>query len=262
MSKEIQISSVMLCFDRVSLSKRCLKSYLDTISVPYELIIVDNSSTDGTGEWLEEVKKDTRIKEIFYMEKNDPATGLNKGLATCTGTYLHVMENDYIYFDGWDKYVLNCFNEITDLGQLCICTGAPQLIGEHLRNLVYRSTGNVVSSSVFQRTIFFDHRIRWQNIYEGSMPDDEEFSRAVKKAGFLVAWPDRPIAEAVGFSPEELKRNPNYYIRSYRQKLNASLRERSMVEDVLQLRINPKIREAMGRLFMLYWTKVTKRYLS
>jgi glycosyltransferase involved in cell wall biosynthesis len=260
MSKEIQISSVMLCFNRVSLSRKCLNSYLNTISVPYELVIVDNASTDGTREWLEDVIRDPRIREVIHMEQNDPATGLNKGLATCIGKYLHVMENDYIYLDGWDKYVLNCFNEIANLGQLCICPGARRLIGEHHRNLVYLSTGNVVSSSVFPRTIFFDYHIRWQNIYKGSMPDDTEFSRAVKKAGFMVAWPDRPIAVAVGFFPEEFKRDPDYYIRNYRQKL-ASLQVRSVVQQMLRLHIDPNIKESMARLFMLYWTKFTKGYL-
>lgn len=249
----------MLCFNRLSLSKKCLNSYLHTISVPYELVIVDNASTDGTGEWLEGVRRDTRIREVIHMETNDPAAALNKGLATCNGKYLHVMENDYIYLEGWDKYVLNCFHEISNLGQLSICSPARRLIGEHHRNLVYLSTANVVSSSVFPRTIFFDYHIRWQNGYQGFMPDDDEFSYAVKKAGLLVAWPDKPIAESVGFSREEFKRDPDYYIKNYRHKL-AVRPVRSIVQDMLRLRINPNLKESMARLFMLYWTKFTKRY--
>ena len=242
----------MLCFNRMSLSKETLNSYLNTISVPYELIIVDNASTDSTGEWLKGIIKDTRIREVIHMENNDPATALNKGLATCTGAYLHVMENDYIYLDGWDKYVLDCFNEIANLGQLCICSGDRRLIGEHHRNLVYLSMRNVVSSSVFQRTIFCDHHIRWQNIYKGTQLDDEEFSRAVKEAGFIVAWPDKRIAKAVGFFPEELKREPDYHIRKQRQILRACLHGSYQCWG---------IKDAMGRLFMLYWAKFTKRYL-
>jgi glycosyltransferase involved in cell wall biosynthesis len=246
----------MLCFNRLSLSKECLNSYLNTISVPYELVIVDNASTDGTREWLEGVRRDTRIREVIHMETNDPAAALNKGLATCTGKYLHVMENDYIYLDGWDEYVLNCFHAIANLGQLSICSPARRLMGEHHRNLVYLSTVNVVSSSVFPRTIFFDYHIRWQNTYKQTMPDDTAFSCAVKKAGFHVAWPDKPITKAVGFSREEFKRDPDYYIRNYRQKL-ASLR---IVQDMLRLRISPNLKESMARLVMLYWTKFTKRY--
>jgi hypothetical protein len=97
-------------------------------------------------------------------------------------------------------------------------------------------------------------------MYKASMPDDHEFSHAVKKAGFLVAWPDKPITKAIGFLREELKRDPDYYIKNYRQKL-ASLRVRSIVQDMLRLHIDPILKEWMARLFMLYWTKFRKRYL-
>ncbi len=261
MSEEIQISSVMLCYNRLALSKKCLESYLNTISVPNELVIVNNASTDNTGEWLEGIKKDARITEIIHRGNNDPASALNSGLMACTGRYLHVMENDYIYLDGWDKYVLDCFDKIPDLGQLCICDGVPDLMGQHYGNLVYLSLANVVSSSVFQRKIIFDHHVRWQNIYKGSMPDDETFSHAVKRAGFLVAWPDKPIAEAAGFSAEEFKRDPDYYIKNYKQKLHNSLRSRSLVKNMIRSGIGPRMKEALTRLFMLYWIKVKKDYI-
>ena len=250
----------MLCYNRLELSKKCLESYLHTISVPHELVIVNNASTDNTREWLEGIKNDPRIKKIIHGVNNDPASALNSGLRICTGRYLHVMENDYIYFDGWDIYVLNCFDKIANLGQLCICYGKSALIGQHYGNLVYLSLGNVVSSSVFQRKIFFDYHVHWQNIHRGSMPDDEQFSDAVKKAGFLVAWPDKPLAEAVGFSPEEFERDPDYYITNYTQKLRNALRLRSSVRNMIRSALDPKTREAMARLFMLYWIKVKNRF--
>ncbi len=92
------------------------------------------------------------------------------------------------------------------------------------------------------------------------MPDDEQFSDAVKKAGFLVAWPDKPLAEAVGFSPEEFERDPDYYITNYTQKLRNALRLRSSVRNMIRSALDPKTREAMARLFMLYWIKVKNRF--
>ena len=193
------------------------------------------------------------------MERNDPAAALNKALATCTGRYLHVMENDYIYLDGWDTYVQRCFIGIPKLGQLCVGYGAGRLIGEQCRNLVNLATANVISSSVFRRELVFDHHIRWQNIYKGSMPDDSNFSRSVKDAGWLVAWPVKKITVSVGFQASEFKRDPDYYIRNYRQKLRSSIRGGAFVKDLLRCRLKPVVREEIGRLFKSYWFRWTKR---
>jgi glycosyltransferase involved in cell wall biosynthesis len=258
MNEEIQISSVMLCFNRLVLTKKCLDSYLETISVPYELIVVDNASTDGTRKWMNEIRKDSRIREVIHMEKNDPASALNSGLDLCTGRYLHVMENDYIYRAGWAEYVLDCFSKIPDLGQLSVCSGSQRLTGAHHMNLVYLSLGNVVTSSVFRRDLFFVHRLRWENGYEGFMPDDEQFSETVKKTGLLVAWPDRHITEAVGFSLSEFKRDPDYYIENYKHKLSSF----SVMKDIMLFRLDPRMKEALERLLRLYWIKIKKIFFS
>lgn len=246
----------MLCHNRLVLSKRCLESYLDTISVSYELLIVNNASTDATSEWLEGIRKDTRIRNIIHREQNDPAAALNTALAMCTGRYLHIMENDYIYRDGWDTYVLDCFDRIPNLGQLCICSGAPRLIGSHHKELVYLSTDNVVSSSVFPRALFFDQKIRWQNTSKGFMPADKKFSDAVKRAGFLVAWPDRRIAESVGFSRKEFERDPDYYIKSYKRKLPSV---RVFLTNMLRSRRDWR---TIKRLTLFYWIKVKAYFTS
>lgn len=246
----------MLCHNRLVLSKRCLESYLNTISVSYELLIVNNASTDATSEWLEGIRKDTRIRKIIHRERNNPAAALNTALAMCMGRYLHVMENDYIYRAGWDTYALDCFDRIPNLGQLCICSGAPRLIGSHHKELVYLSTDNVVSSSVFPRALFFDQEIRWQNTSKGFMPADKKFSDAVKRAGFLVAWPDRHIAEAVGFSRKEFERDPDYYIKSYKRKLPPF---RLFLKNMLRSRSDWR---TIKRLIIFYWIKVKAYFTS
>ena len=65
----------MLCFNRIVLSQQCLASYLNKISVPYERIIIDSALTDGIADWLEEPKRQTRIKDVVHMKTNDVAAG-------------------------------------------------------------------------------------------------------------------------------------------------------------------------------------------
>lgn len=249
----------MLCYNRLYLSKKCLESYLDTISVPYELFIVNNASTDRTKEWLDTIKNDKRIKEIIHTERNDPAAALNLALEKCSGKYLHVMENDYIYFRGWIEYAIERFEKIPDLGQLCICTGPEKLIGPYYKNLIYLSLANVVSSSIFRSEIFFRHNIRWENCCGGYLPNDGAFSAAIKKAGFLVAWPDKPLANALGFSDEEMANDPDYYIRKYRSILFSSLKPRNILRRIIKLKFcDPILSDAILKLYKLYRVKLIK----
>src|SRR5262245_65332810 len=150
------ISTVMLSWNRLPLSKRCLASYLETISVPHELFGVDNASTDGTREWMRSLHGLPGITGLVRTERNDPATALNRVLAFCTGRYLHIMENDYVYAPGWDRYVLDRFARIPKLGQLGARRPSPHARGPYQEGLVFLARDNVCTTFILRREIFFE----------------------------------------------------------------------------------------------------------
>ena len=52
----IQVSIIVLVHNHLDLTKACLQSIFDNTSyvkTPYEVIVVDNGSTDGTKEYLQ-----------------------------------------------------------------------------------------------------------------------------------------------------------------------------------------------------------------
>ena len=236
MTARPEISSVMLCWNRLSLSKRCLASYLETVSVPHELFVVDNASTDDTPRWLEEVAREPGVTEVLSMERNDPAAALNAGLARCTGRYLHLMENDYEYRPGWDEAVLDRFERIPQLGQLALFEGTPRFhAGDH-EGLVWIARQNVCTTSVLRRELFFETGIRVHGHYlRNRYPDDHDLSMQVRDAGWMVAWPDRDLAHNLGFESEEYGRDPDYYIRNYALKLLSLSRLRGNLRNWLRL---------------------------
>jgi GT2 family glycosyltransferase len=78
---------------------------------PYELILVDNGSTDGTPEYLQEIRGrqgPTRV-EIIRNETNVgfPA-GCNQALAKATGRYLVLLNNDTVLTPGWLEGLVAC----------------------------------------------------------------------------------------------------------------------------------------------------------
>jgi glycosyltransferase involved in cell wall biosynthesis len=235
MATRPEISTVMLCWNRLALSQRCLASYLDTTSVEHELFLIDNASTDGTRDWMRSLAASPGVTGLVLTERNDPAAALNEALGRCNGRLLHIMENDYVYAAGWDRYVLDRFARLPALGQLGVVPGLPRMRGEHRDGLVYVARDNVCTTSVLRREIF-ETGIRVRGHYLGnSYPNDYDLSAQIRAAGWLVAWSDVELARHVGIEDEEFRRDPGYYVRDYALKLFSGSRLRGQARRWLRL---------------------------
>ena len=101
-------SIVILARNQLEYTKKCLESIRRCTDAPYELVIVDNGSTDGTAEYLAESqasrsKPDTcRAVKIVRHETNlGYAAGNNSGMAVSEGAYVCIMNNDIVVTPGW-----------------------------------------------------------------------------------------------------------------------------------------------------------------
>lgn len=256
MTPRPEISSVMLCWNRLPLSRQCLASYLDTISVPHELFVIDNGSTDETPSWLAEIASCPGVTDILSLAENNPAAALNMGLARCSGRYLHIMENDYRYLPGWDRYVLGRFDGIRELGQLALFEGESRFHAAGHEGQVWIARENVCTTSVLRRELFFEAGIRLHGHYLGSCyPNDHDLSTQVREAGYLVAWPDRDLAHNIGFETDEYKRDPGYYIRNYALKLFSLSRLRGNLRQWRALDFHDTA-TLVDRLLLACWLKL------
>ena len=77
-------SIVILSYNTLELTKTCIESIRAyTRDVPYEIIIVDNGSTDGSVKWL---KRQKDLRCIFNEQNEGFPKGCNQGLAIACGT--------------------------------------------------------------------------------------------------------------------------------------------------------------------------------
>ena len=113
---EIVLSTVLLNWNREDLLKITLDSFIRTVSVPYELYVLDNASTDGSRVVIEEICKDNPRHHAVFLSENLGGEALNIGLKKCLGKFLHISENDIEYLPGWDKELLEKFIYFNDLG--------------------------------------------------------------------------------------------------------------------------------------------------
>jgi GT2 family glycosyltransferase len=95
------LSSIIIpVHNRAGLTKQCLEAILgDPPTVPFEIVVVDDASTDSTTEVL------TSFGEAVRVVRRDVgggfATACNDGAAAATGDYLVFLNNDTVPQSGW-----------------------------------------------------------------------------------------------------------------------------------------------------------------
>ena len=98
-----KVSVVVLTYNNLRFTKACLKSLEDNTRYPdWELVLVDNASTDGSRDYLAEYAQDKGWVKLVQNDRNlGFAAGNNRGLETATGEYLVILNNDTYVTRGW-----------------------------------------------------------------------------------------------------------------------------------------------------------------
>jgi len=114
------IKNIDICvvtYNRLEYLKLCIWSILASTKINYRLFVLSDCSTDGTNEWLLEMKKNGKIDEVIINEENiGTANSFNKVIRS-TDSEWFVMSCDDMYFHrGWDDAAIGLVNEYPDCG--------------------------------------------------------------------------------------------------------------------------------------------------
>ena len=95
----IDLSIIIVSFNNKLVIKQCLESlYAVEIEVPYEIIVVDNASTDGSTEMIE-----AHYNKVFLIKNRENlmfAKANNQAIAVAQGKYLLLLNSDTIVQKG------------------------------------------------------------------------------------------------------------------------------------------------------------------
>lgn len=108
-------SIVILTLNNFPKTKACIDSIYRFTNQPYELIIVDNGSTDETLKYL---KKLSDIKLICNKQNKGFAAGCNQGMKIAKGTQILLLNNDTIVSHNWLFNLLQALNSDSQVGMV------------------------------------------------------------------------------------------------------------------------------------------------
>jgi len=96
-------SVIIPTYNRASILSRSIDSVLCQTFKDFELIIVDNGSTDDTQACIEKNYQDDRIRYHYQAGSGTPASPRNTGISLAKGEWICFLDSD----DKWDERKLN-----------------------------------------------------------------------------------------------------------------------------------------------------------
>ena len=110
------VTSIVICtHNQLDYTRQCVESILARTDVPYELIFVDNHSTDATVEYLRTIEG---AKVILNRENRGFAPACNQGIEIATGQQILLLNNDTIVTTGWLELLLEALYDQPNTGMV------------------------------------------------------------------------------------------------------------------------------------------------
>ena len=136
------VSIIILTFNQLEYTKKCVKSLRKHTPEPHEIIFVDNGSTDGTVKWLRRLTQENENYKLIENERNlGFAKGCNQGIEASRGEFVLLLNNDVVVTEGWLSGLLDCLSHAPSAGVVGPMTnnisGPQQVTSNEYRSVNY-----------------------------------------------------------------------------------------------------------------------------
>ena len=101
-------SVIIPTYNRVHILSRSINSVIRQTYKNFELIIVDNGSTDNTQQWMDSTYQDDRLIYHYQEGSGSPASPRNTGISLAKGQWVCLLDSD----DRWDQSKLQCVFDV------------------------------------------------------------------------------------------------------------------------------------------------------
>ena len=202
-------SVIIPTFNRAHILSRSIDSVLGQTYTDFELIVIDNGSTDNTQQWLSRTYQDDRLSYVYQQGSGSPASPRNHGISLAKGGWVCFLDSDDMWTKDKLQSVFDAVQSSVDVDVVCHneyvfleesqSKGKMLKYGPNSKNM-YRdmllSGGRLSTSATSVRLDFLRrHNLRFNELNEFATVEDYDLwlHLAKSKANFGF------IPEALGF---------------------------------------------------------------
>jgi len=219
----------IVTFNNRELTELCLDSIEScTVHPSYEIVVVDNASTDGTPAWLEEeTARRPKLRLILNHANRGFGPACNQAFAGAQGEVFCLLNNDTVVTRGWLSAMVGALMSDPELGlvgpssngvanEARVTPGYPDLAGlpEWAKSYVWdhdRESFPIPMLALYCAAL---RREVWEEVgglderFEVGLFEDDDFSRRIRRAGYDVrclrgAWVHHFQEASFGALPPE-----------------------------------------------------------
>lgn len=111
-----KISMIIPVYNAEKTIRRCLDSILASAYENYEVILIDDGSTDNSGSIISEYKRNDKRFKVISQSNLGPSTARNKGLDIADGDIISFIDSDdYVRYDYLEQLSSAFHREIADV---------------------------------------------------------------------------------------------------------------------------------------------------
>ena len=106
-------SIVILAYNNLVHTRACIESIMQHTREPYEIVLVDNGSGDGTADYLNSLKN---VRVIRNETNLGFVRGCNQGIKASEGSYILLLNNDTVVAENWLTNLISCIESNPKIG--------------------------------------------------------------------------------------------------------------------------------------------------
>ncbi|HLS29867.1 MAG TPA: glycosyltransferase family 2 protein [Flavobacteriaceae bacterium] len=193
-----KLSILIAAYNVETFIEKCVLScYDDSLSDLYEIIVVNDGSTDSTANALDKLKNSVKNLHVIYQENSGLGTARNTGIKNAKGEYLWMIDGDDYASNNAVKIILDKISSKEDIYgfNFNIITENNKVIKKYKSNFIKEKQtaseyylnhyeDSYTFQYIFKKNLFIDNDIFFQSRI--NMQDSEILPKLIYRANNLI----------------------------------------------------------------------------